>query len=69
METLKEGTFKVSKYYTGEHCSNCNRVRVLTITLNSGEEKHICEKCNWCEEDSDYAISEDELGYFQLLFG
>ena len=36
--------------YTGDDCTNCGRVRVMT----GKDGKHRCEKCAWCVEDKGY---------------
>ena len=36
--------------YIAKPCSRCGRMRVEEYSGG----KHICEKCNWCEEDKAY---------------
>lgn len=53
----------VSEFYTGEHCPNCTRNRLLTYETNIGN-KTVCEKCNWCVEDKDYFYEdEDDMSF------
>ena len=39
--------------YASENCPNCGRQRLCKCA----NEKHRCEKCNWCSEINDYAPS------------
>ena len=56
---------KVSEFYTGEDCPNCDRNRLLTYDTDKGK-KTVCEKCNWCVEDKEY-FQEDEEEFIYPL--
>lgn len=66
---IKNGTYSVSDFYTGDNCPNCGRNRILTIRVQDNKIKRICEKCSWCIEDSEYTEIEDEYGCTSDLFG
>lgn len=65
---IKQGTYIVSDFYTGDNCPNCGRNRLLTVTIHSTKAKTVCEKCSWCVEDLEYAELEDEYGFTSYIF-
>lgn len=42
--------------YTGGLCPKCNRQRLMKATDDSGQERIICEKCDWEPATNAYRV-------------
>lgn len=40
--------------YTGQDCPNCGRQRLMKCMDPKGDDRIICEKCNWEPMTNDY---------------
>jgi hypothetical protein len=47
--------------YTGEDCPHCGRRRLMLCEDNQGNERIICEKCNWEPAINDYRFAHPTL--------
>lgn len=52
--------YKWDDYYEKGRCPNCGRRRLMTAHTDHGV-KRVCEKCNWCVEDNEYFLEDDEM--------